>query len=482
VLLPKELLSSLQDVKGFDKEAFEKVHATGEQVTSVRVNPAKWVSGEWSVVNSEWSIVNSEKSLNHDTHHSALTTHHSPLTTHPVPWSQYGYYLSQRPSFTFDPLFHAGCYYVQEASGMFLEQAVKQTMDLSKPLRILDLCASPGGKSTHIQSLISKESLLVSNEVIRSRANILKNNILKWGGGNVVVTNNDPKDFSKLENYFDAIVVDAPCSGSGLFRRDEQAIEEWSVGHVALCSQRQQRILVDVWPALKKGGILIYSTCSYSKEEDEDIADWMKKELSIVNCQLSIQSDWNITEVKSPGGAWGYRFWPDKVQGEGFFLACFRKTDDENEKSFKTKNKKEGLNKKELTIVEKWVSKKERQFIKHDNTVYAWPDDLTADLHFILERLRVIYSGTIIGDLMRDKLVPAHSLAMSGLVKETIPRIALNEEQAIGYLQKKERTFGPGDTGWHMVTYKGQNLGWVNILANRVNNYYPKELRILKDS
>ena len=172
-----------------------------------------------------------------------------------IPWTDCGYYLESRPSFTFDPLFHAGCYYVQEASSMFLEQALKQTVDLSKPIKILDLCASPGGKSTHIQSLISKDSLLVSNDVIRSRANVLKDNIIKWGCENVVVTNNDPKDFAKLENYFDVIVVDAPCSGSGLFRRDPTAIEEWSENNVQLCSQRQQRILADVWPTLKKDGI-----------------------------------------------------------------------------------------------------------------------------------------------------------------------------------------------------------------------------------
>src|SRR6185312_10837228 len=130
--------------------------------------------------------------------------HVSPFTFHDkVPWTQYGYYLDQRPSFTFDPLFHAGCYYVQEASSMFLEQALRQTIDLSQPLKVLDLAAAPGGKSTHIQSLISKDSLLVSNEVIRSRSNILKDNIIKWGSDNVIVTNNDPKQFGKLENYFD---------------------------------------------------------------------------------------------------------------------------------------------------------------------------------------------------------------------------------------------------------------------------------------
>ena len=179
--LPEKLLRSLEGIEGFDKEAFERVHQGGERVTSIRVNPLKM-----PVVSSEWSVV-------------ILTTHQ--LTTH-VPWSQYGYYLSQRPSFTFDPLFHAGCYYVQEASSMFLEQALKQTVDLTQSLKVLDLAAAPGGKSTHIQSLISKDSLLVSNEVIRSRSNILKDNIIKWGCGNVVVTNNDPKRFCKTGKLF----------------------------------------------------------------------------------------------------------------------------------------------------------------------------------------------------------------------------------------------------------------------------------------
>src|SRR5205809_2761586 len=276
--LPACLMNSLANVEGFDKEAFEKLHASAEQVTSIRINPNKTFNTQHSTFNIQ----------------------------NKIPWTEWGYYLSERPSFTFDPLFHAGCYYVQEASSMFLEQALKQTVDLSQPLKILDLAAAPGGKSTHIQSLISKESLLVSNEVIRSRANVLKDNIVKWGCSNVVVTNNDPKDFSKLENYFDVIVVDAPCSGSGLFRKDPVAIEEWSLNNVQLCSQRQQRILADVWPALKKDGILIYSTCSYSKEEDEAILDWMSREFEIESRKLKVGTDWNITETKSNAGTYGY--------------------------------------------------------------------------------------------------------------------------------------------------------------------------------
>src|SRR5688572_16447895 len=179
--LPQELMSSLESVKGFDKEAFINVHESEGRVTSIRMNPFK-----------KSEIVNLKSK---------------------IPWTYYGHYLETRPSFTFDPLFHAGCYYVQEASSMFLEQALKQTVDLSQPLKILDLCAAPGGKSTHLQSLISSDSLLVSNEVIRNRAGVLKQNIIKWGCQNVVVTNNDPQHFSKLEGFFDVLIIDAPKIG-----------------------------------------------------------------------------------------------------------------------------------------------------------------------------------------------------------------------------------------------------------------------------
>jgi len=296
--LPQLLLDSLASVQGFDKEDFIKIHESEERVTSIRMNPFK----------------KSDPDSYRDVNLKSKT-----------PWTDHGYYLETRPSFTFDPLFHAGCYYVQEASSMFLEQALKQTVDLSQPIKVLDLCAAPGGKSTHLLSLISKESLLVSNEVIRSRANILTDNIMKWGCSNVVVTNNDPRDFQRIENYFDVIVVDAPCSGSGLFRRDPEAIEEWSEHNVALCSQRQQRILADVLPSLKYGGMLIYSTCSYSQQEDEEICNWLTEEFQISNFKLKIENEWGIIETDK-----GYRFWPDKVKGEGFFIACFKKEAGDN--------------------------------------------------------------------------------------------------------------------------------------------------------
>jgi len=459
VQLPEAFLESLNGIKGFNKEAFEKVHASGEQITSIRINPFKF---------SE-----SPKSL--PIYREGLGE--------VVPWTEQGYYLKERPSFTFDPLFHAGCYYVQEASSMFLEQALKQTVDLTKPLKILDLCAAPGGKSTHIQSLISKESLLVSNEVIRSRVNILKDNIIKWGCENVVVTNNDPKDFARLENYFDVIVVDAPCSGSGLFRRDADAINEWSENNVQLCSQRQQRILAHVWPALKKNGVLIYATCSYSKEEDEDILNWLTENFptlpagrQVAICPLTIDEDWGI--IESDGGC---RFWPDKVNGEGLFMACFQKKEGEMDSSYRIKTGLDVVNKKETEIIEKWIKKEDRSFIKHVNTVYAWPEHYESDFGFLLEKLRVIYSGTLIGELVRDKLVPDHALAMSNLTADSINKAELDYQQSIQYLQRKELKASIKEKGWQLITYEGHSLGWINALPNRINNYYPKELRILKD-
>ena len=455
--LPIELLNSLEDVKGFDKEAFVKVHESGEQVTSVRMNPYKT-----SMVNGEWSIKSQIPNL--------------PIPNSKIPWTNSGFYLESRPSFTFDPLFHAGCYYVQEASSMFLEQALKQTVDLSNRLRVLDLCAAPGGKSTHILSLISKESLLVSNEVIRSRANILNDNIIKWGCSNVVVTNNDPKDFQRLENYFDVIVVDAPCSGSGLFRRDPEAIEEWSEQNVALCSQRQQRILADVLPALKNGGVLIYSTCSYSKEEDEFIAKWLEEELIFNNEGLINNPEWNITNTDG-----GFRFWPDKIKGEGFFIACFRKNGDDDNDIYLPKTKSQKFSNQELDVLNNSIGDSEIHFIRSERSIHAIPAKLNTDIEFLSSKLRIVNYGTRMGEIIKDKLVPDHALAMSNIISDKIERVEVNYEQAIQYLKKKELSIGTDKKGWALVTYQQHPLGWVNILPNRINNYYPKELRILKD-
>ena len=454
--LPEQLIQSLQDVKGFDEAAFKEVHHSEGQVTSVRINPAKW--------NKADRIYNQQLTENER-----------------IPWSTLGYYLPQRPSFTFDPLFHAGCYYVQEASSMFLELALRQTVDLTQSLTVLDLCGAPGGKSTHLQSLISPQSLLVTNEVIKSRVLILEQNIIKWGTSNVIVTNNDPQHFSRLGSFFDVMVVDAPCSGSGLFRRDPDAINEWSLNNVALCSQRQQRILSDALPALKEGGVLIYSTCSYSKEEDEEIGDWLIREHGMEPLALSIEDSWGIVEITSSEGAKGYRFFPDKVKGEGFFLSCFRKTTAGEEVKQRTQ-KLVNAGKNDKAVLQKWVHLEDQEVYVERDQLIVIPQILSDTYALIKSQLNVYYAGVTLGQVMRDKLVPSHALALSFLLSENIPSLELSYEQAVKYLQRGALNLQPQQTGWQVVTYQMHPLGWINALPNRVNNYYPKEMRILKQN
>ncbi|OQP65217.1 RNA methyltransferase [Niastella vici] len=461
--LPQQLLDSLTGVAGFNKEAFVQIHESGEQVTSVRVNAAKAAKNG-----------------------SSLTIDHLPLVqSAKIPWSSYGYYLPERPAFIFDPLIHAGAYYVQEASSMFLEQALTQTTDVSQPLRVLDLCAAPGGKSTLLQSLISADSLLVSNEVIKSRAAILEENSIKWGGANVIVTNADPATFARLENFFDVIVIDAPCSGSGLFRREPEAIGEWSEQNVALCYQRQQRILADVFPALKEGGVLIYSTCSYSKEEDEQIADWLMDTFSVQPLQLAVEADWGIVETRSnKHQAFGYRFFPDKVRGEGFFISCFRKQEGgANTIRPPKKSLLQKASKNETAIIQPWLQAGwPVQLWKQKEEIMAFPQHLEKELLTIVDNIYVRRAGTVLGKIAGNDLVPDHALALSTGINPSIVAVSLKKEDAIQYLRKEEVSVSTAHKGWTLVQFEQYNLGWIKVLQNRINNYYPPTWRILKRS
>lgn len=455
--LPPSLIASLDDAPGFDAAAFAAIHASGKQVTSLRINPAKIPAGELPATGALGAVQSR------------------------IPWSSYGYYLQQRPSFTLDPLLHAGCYYVQEASSMFIEQALTQTMDLSQPVKVLDLCAAPGGKSTLIQSIISNDSLLVSNEVIKSRSTILQENITKWGGSNAVVTSNDPRDFARLENYFDIIVIDAPCSGSGLFRRDPAAIGEWSEANVLLCSQRQQRIAADAWPALKRDGVLVYCTCSYSVQEDEAVVDWLCGQFAAQGLPLTVDPSLNIVEsFTSTHDIPCYRFYPDKVKGEGFFLACLQKKEG-GEARISSKQKTEKLPKQEWQLATEWIAKDAPvHLFRHKEEVIAVPPGFEAIIPVLQERLYLRQAGITIGKSAKDGLIPGHALAVSGMASRSIPVLALGLEQALQYLRKDELPAGTAHKGWALVEYEGFALGWVKILSNRVNNYYPKEWRILQ--
>jgi NOL1/NOP2/fmu family ribosome biogenesis protein len=385
--------------------------------------------------------------------------------------------------FTLDPLFHAGAYYVQEASSMFLELALRQSADLTAPLTVLDLCAAPGGKSTHLLSLLSPDSLLVSNEVIRSRASILSENIQKWGQANVVVTNSDPEHIGQFKELFDVIVVDAPCSGEGLFRKDAGAMTEWSTDHVALCASRQRRILSDVWPALKTGGVLIYCTCTYNPAENEDNLNWLAGEQSVSFLKLTLPDNLGI-EAVAQGGATGYRFYPHQVKGEGFFLSVVRK--EPGEASVHTRLPKPG--KKTFTappkkIEEKvwsWLTGREgKSLVQFNDIILAFPERWKSLIEMFSERLHVIHAGISIGTIKHDKVIPEHALAISSVLDtNAFQRVEVSEGDALKFLRKEAIFFEGLEKGYTLVCYQDVPLGWINMLENRANNLYPAEWRI----
>ncbi len=460
--LPAALLDSLQSLPGFDRPAFEQVHYSRELLTSVRFNPFK---------------------QGNDIQPNAIPVSLAGIIGERVPWCQYGYYLKERPSFTLDPLFHAGAYYVQEASSMFIEQVLKETAGLSRPVKVLDLCAAPGGKSTLADSLISPESLLVSNEVIKTRVNTLADNITRWGAANVVVTNNDPKDFARLTGFFEVMIIDAPCSGSGLFRKDPEAIGEWSPENVIHCNLRQQRILADALPALRKDGILIYSTCSYSVEEDEKICDWIMDNFPMENIPVAIKEDWGIVpSFSSKHRTAGYRFYPDKLRGEGFFISCFRKQEGE---AFVPagKNKTEKTDPGAEEIIRPLIRQPESFFVMKLKEEYLiLPKALENNIRQLRAALYIKQAGVKAGRIAGNILIPDHSLALSILLKNDTPSVELNKTQAIKYLRKEEIAIDTGLKGWSVARYAGYNLGWIKILPNRINNYFPKEWRILQQA
>jgi 16S rRNA C967 or C1407 C5-methylase (RsmB/RsmF family) len=265
----------------------------------------------------------------------------SPADAERVPWCETGYYLKSRPSFTLDPLFHAGCYYPREASGMFLEQVFRQLVPDTENLRVLDLCGAPGGKSTQISDLTGAGSVLVSNEVIRHRASILAETVTKWGNPGVMVTQNDPAVFGRLKGYFDIIVIDAPCSGEGMFR-DPVAVGEWNPANASHCAERQKRIIMDVWPALKENGLLIYSTCTFNPAENEENVLWLVENTGSNSLRMDISDFDGIKEIEYKGIT-GYGFYPGEVKGEGFFISAVRKTGPEEVQPIRNQRKKEYL-------------------------------------------------------------------------------------------------------------------------------------------
>lgn len=372
---------------------------------------------------------------------------------------------------------------------MFLEQAIRTYV--TTPVRCLDLCAAPGGKSTHLSSLLPDGSLLVSNEVIRNRSYILAENLAKWGNASTIVLNNDPAEIGEaLPEQFDLIVTDVPCSGEGMFRKDEASVGEWSVENVQLCAARQRRILHDIWPALRPGGLLIYSTCTYNTEEDEENVRHIVEELGAEALPVATDETWHVTGPLRFGNP-VYRFFPHKTKGEGFFLAILRKEGDEeyevkNERSTKSpKNKGKKDKKATLPIPqEAWD-----YFREKENITLEWDGPQlrmipTTHKSFIDrirdKRLRILSAGVVVGESKGKDLIPSQALALSlELNPSAFPDAELTWEEAIRYLRKEAITLPEGlPKGYLLMRYQGVPLGFVKHLGNRSNNLYPQEWRI----
>ncbi|HZZ74727.1 MAG TPA: RNA methyltransferase, partial [Puia sp.] len=399
-----------------------------------------------------------------------------------------------RPYFTMDPLFHAGAYYVQEASGMFVSFALKQIAEKDQKLNILDLCAAPGGKSTLIQSLISSESLLVSNEVIKTRVPVLAQNLSKWGRANGIVSNNDPSHFKRFPGFFDIILVDAPCSGSGLYRKDPGAASSWSPETVKLCSQRQQRILSDIWVSLKDDGFLIYSTCSYSKEENEDILDFLFSRYYCKTINLAPDPRWNIVITKSDtAGASCYRFYPDKLSGEGFFLSVVQKKSTggleksnqylnrkptRSDRTFKNGKKTGAISKPVVQQIDRWIWPDVLQYVPIEDSIHGFVPAIVGDFELLRNNLYLKKAGIRIGKAGEQEWIPDHELALTNFLRQDSPAIHVSKADALEFLRGIPFDSRFTGRGWHTVCFQEQRLGWVKLLDKRMNNYYPKSWRI----
>jgi len=453
-LLPTPFLDSLEGLPGFEKNAFAQVHAQGEQITSVRLNKYKPFN---------------------QAAHSFLNT------AAPMSWCDQGLYLNERPLFVLDPFWHAGAYYVQEASSMFIQHLLHH-LNMDTKSMVLDLCAAPGGKSTLLANWF-KDGLVVANETIKGRNAILVENITKWGADNMIVTQNDPGHFKALPNFFDLVMIDAPCSGSGLFRKDISAISEWSLDHVQHCSLRQQRIIEESLDTLKEGGYLIYSTCSYSFEEDEKIMDQIANLRGMVNIKIPVPASWNIISCESPEHQrQGFRFYPDKIKGEGFFISVFKKeaTSDNNTTATATDSFKfTPLSKNELVVAKSYFElPASHQYLSHQNSMIAIPILFESSILSILSHLYVKKLGLDLGAVKGKDFIPSHALAMSYWSNLPYANLEVDSQTALNYLRRADIQLDV-NVGWHLIKYQGIALGWAKLLPNRVNNYYPNEWRIL---
>ena len=429
----------------------------GESPVSVRLNPAKCDGGTLSALS----------------------------VARAVPWCAEGRYLETRPSFTLDTDFHAGMYYVQEASSQFVGHLLGGV-----PLegaRVLDLCAAPGGKATLYASLVGDAGLVVANEIDRRRASVLADNVRKWGTGNIAVTTSEPRAVCDFEAWFDVVAVDAPCSGEGMFRKDDQARGEWSEGNVRMCAARQDAILREAWRALKPGGTLLYSTCTFNRDEDEGSLErmlaWAGEEVVGAE-EIDLGAEWGI--VCGAVGPWRtFRFYPHRVCGEGFFAAVARKAPDAGDRTHVPKARRQvvaPVDRKCAGELSRWVCEPARmRFVEIAGTCYAWPAAQSEALQALSGAVPVIYAGVALGQLFKGALKPDPALALyAGIDRSAVAVAELSGERAVAYLRRQEVSPEGLAEGINLICARGRALGFAKRIGGRVNNLYPNSLRIIK--
>ena len=404
-----------------------------------------------------------------------------------VPWCSHGRILPERPQFTLDPHFHAGAYYVQDSSSMFVGHAFRHILkDLrvpsGRPFRVLDLCAAPGGKTTDLAASLREAFgdafILVANEVMKARAGVLADNVALWGDPNVVVTSDDPSAFAGLPGFFDVIVADVPCSGEGMFRKDEEAQKLWSEDNVALCEARQRRIIADVWPSLARDGVLIYSTCTFNRYENDGNVRWTADELG---AEPLFRDD-----VLVPGNGvikteLGYSLVPGHVEGEGQYCSALRKKSDVEWREIKAR----GMRPSKASAVPKGLKvpvDRDVTVRMKGETVTAVPAVISADLAVLEPQLHVIAAGCAVGVMKAGTLVPDADLALSIMLdKDAYPSAEVDQKTALAYLHRDAIMLPDSPKGFVLVRYEGLPLGFVKNLGNRCNNLHPQSRRIRMD-
>ena len=456
--LPEQFISRMQRELGVAEAEALCAALETEPSTSARLNPAKMAEQKWGGGR--------------------------------VAWSDYGYLLGERPAFTLDPDFHAGAYYVQEASSQFAGYIVSMAVggaEACKGLRVLDLCAAPGGKSTHYATLVGERGLVVATEINRSRAAVLADNARKWGLGNMVVTCNDSAHLGDYEEWFDVVAIDAPCSGEGMFRKSEEACEQWSEANVKMCAERQWEIVENVFDTLRPGGVLIYSTCTFNRDEDEALVQRICDEWgeAIEPAQeVDVANEWGAV-VGRVGAFQTFRFFPHRVKGEGMFMAVARKAGVPTSRRRMPKARREviaAVEKRSEQELSRWVKEPKRmRFFSAGDTIYACWAEHYYEIKALSSRLAVIYSGVALGQIFKGKLKPDGALAFYvGLNRDAVATAELSLDEALQFLRKQDMSAEPFVEGVNMVLYKGLPLGFVKRVGGRVNNMYPASLRILK--